>query len=590
MKNSLRSDILTAYLSALIAFHVVPVFMIGQAPDDFHFVNYSTLLSSGLIFVIVIGGLSSLTLALLHRLRLEKTANGFSLFVLAWIVVAGFALPVCTSAGMMDPEDIPTNRLNFAIVTILSTGMSFLAGSRSRKWVVTFLSAVVISAVVASVVSIYASTDGSAASHDHFLLSRIKNIVVVSFDGLPATIVSDLIRTDVGYSSTFKDFTLFENAVSQSPATEASLMGELYGVRDYKTMGDGQSVVARALERDLTKSLLTSVVQDSHQYGYPLNSVKRIALQPPSTASEDDYLNKIETFDFFRYSIVRLGTNRALRFSRWTEWTGQLKAYLIRKPSAAPLATKLENHVGPSWDKPLIADVTKYDYWVDNLRVSDKQFSIRLLHFTFTHFPVDFDSTCAFRSDDRLWYDAHQNEDGIRSQTICALNKFARFLRRLKDLGIYERSLVVLKSDHGEPTHYFSTYPGNVRINGHPTWGYSRYRPALMIKDFGATNSTVTYENQLVLLNDLAKTLCANSGLAIRCDHFNGVDLLSKDLKSVDEPYFIYVVKNAESDFRFDAHLSVRIPSRKLELIEAMASSPLISLSPSIHEAGSTSR
>jgi hypothetical protein len=255
-----------------------------------------------------------------------------------------------------------------------------------------------------------------------------------------------------------------------------------------------------------------------------------------------------------------------------------------------PFATQLENHVGPAWDRQLIADVTKFDYWVGNLAVSEKPFSVRLLHFTFTHFPVDFDATCTFRSDDKRWYEAHQNEDGIRSQVMCALGKFARFLERLKALGIYDQSLVVLKSDHGEPTFYFSEYPDNVRINGHPNWGYSRYRPALMIKDFAVSRSRMTSRNRLVLLNDLAKTLCANSGVAVGCDHFGGVDLLSEEREQVDEPYYIYVVKDPESDFRFDAHLSVRLPGRNVDLIKAMESSPLISLSPPAGETNSGSR
>jgi hypothetical protein len=230
----------------------------------------------------------------------------------------------------------------------------------------------------------------------------------------------------------------------------------------------------------------------------------------------------------------------------------------------------------------LIADITKYDHWVEQVRVSEKEFSVRMLHFTFTHFPVDFDAACNFRSDDQRWYDSHQNEDGVRSQTICALNKFVQFITRLKALGIYDPSLVVLKSDHGEPTNYFSSFPNYMRINGHTFWGYSRYRPTLMIKNFGANSSTIAYRHELVLLNDLAKTLCVSSGLATRCDDFGGVNLLSDDLDTFDEPYYVYVVKNSSSDFTFDTHVSVRLPSRKVELIRAMESSDRISLSPSV--------
>ena len=594
MKNSLLSNIVTAQISAVLAFIVVPVFMISQAPKEFYFLDISTFISSGLLFAIIFSCLLSLALALLHGLRLQKTANSFSLFVLAWVVIAGFILPVCASAGMVDPEDTPTNRINFAIVAIISLGLSAFASTTFKRFIVAFLSFVVLSTIISTIYSFYSysNMDKSGESNDHLALSNKKNILVVSFDGLPGEIISEVIKSNSALSSTFKDFKFFDNSVSQSPSTEASLMGEIYGVQDYKSLGEGQSEVNQALEKELNKYLLTSFIKDSYEYGpYPSNIAKQITLQPPTV---DNYQTKEETFDFFSYSIVRLATNRALRFSNWRKNTKNLKAYLIGSPSST-LGTKLKNHVGPKWDKPMNADIQKYDYWVENLSVTDKEFSIRYLHFTFTHFPVDFDATCTFKGDDNQWYKSHQNVEGLHAQAICALEKFLTLLNKLKSLDIYDQSLVVFKSDHGEPSNFFSNYPNNLRINGQggnaeTTFGYSRYRPTLMIKDFGANNSKISYQKELVLLNDLAKTLCVNSGLKIRCDYFHGINLLSKELGSVDEPYYIYVARNSESSYGFDKHVSVKIPSRKIELIKAMEASTLISLSPSVQEAGWTAK
>lgn len=592
MKNSLLSNIVTAQISAALAFIGVPVFMISQAPKEFYFLDYSTFISSGLLFAIIFSSLLSLALVLLHGLRLQKIANSLSLFVFAWVVIAGFILPVCASAGMVDPEDIPTNRFNFIVVAIISLGLSALASTTFKKTIVAFLAFVILSTIISSIFSIYSNTDKSGESNDHFALSNKKNILVVSFDGLPGAIISDAIKSNSTFSTAFKDFKFFENAVSQSPATEASLMGEIYGVQDYKSLGENQSDVNQSLEKDLNKYLLTSLVKDSYAYGpYPANIAKRITLQPPTT---DTYQRKEKTFDFFSYAIVRLATNRALRFSNWSKNIGILEAYLIGQPLPnSTFVAEFKNHVGPQWDKYMSADILKYDYWVDNLGVSNKEFSVRHLHFVFTHFPVDYDAACTYKGDDNQWYINNQNEEGLRSQTICALNKFSKFLNKLKSLGIYDQSLVVFKSDHGEPSNYFSNYPNNLHINGQggkaeTAWGYSRYRPTLMIKDFGANNTKMARQKELVLLNDLAKTLCANSGLKIRCDYFHGINLLSEELGSVDEPYYIYVPKNSESSFGFDKHVSVKIPSRKIELIKAMEASPLISLSPLVQEAGWT--
>lgn len=215
---------------------------------------------------------------------------------------------------------------------------------------------------------------------------------------------------------------------------------------------------------------------------------------------------------------------------------------------------------------------------VSNLRTKDKDYSVRYMHFTFTHFPVDFDENCNYRSDDAGWYGSHQNESGIVLQTECALKKMVELSDKLKSLGIYDRSLVVFKSDHGKPSNYYSAYPNSLRINNNRDWGYSRYRPALLVKGFGAVKPQITYVDELVLLNDLAKTLCEASGQSVDCEKFPGINLLNNGL-SVDTPYYLYVPKDAESSFSHNDHLSVMVPTRKIPLLQAVKDSQKIEIS-----------
>jgi hypothetical protein len=98
-----------------------------------------------------------------------------------------------------------------------------------------------------------------------------------------------------------------------------------------------------------------------------------------------------------------------------------------------------------------------------------------------------------------------------------------------------------------------------------------------MIKGFGANAEAPVYRDELVLLNDVAKTICIESGIKSECNKFNGVNLLD-NIHKADEPYYLYVVKNKQSSFRFDTHISVKIPTRNLSLLEAMSSSNLIEL------------
>ncbi len=83
-----------------------------------------------------------------------------------------------------------------------------------------------------------------------------------------------------------------------------------------------------------------------------------------------------------------------------------------------------------------------------------------------------------------------QNRFGAREETFCALTIFADFITKLKVIGVFEQSMIVLKSDHGKPVPYYD--PGELEaeaINGHKLWGVGRYAPFLAIKAFNSEDS-----------------------------------------------------------------------------------------------------
>ena len=107
-------------------------------------------------------------------------------------------------------------------------------------------------------------------------------------------------------------------------------------------------------------------------------------------------------------------------------------------------------------------------------------------------------------------------------------------------------------------------------------WGISRYKPMLMVKVYVANYALPSYKENLVLLNDIAKTICIKSEIKINCDLFNGINLLD-DNKKEDGPYYIYVLKE-NSSYEYDTHISVMIPTRKYSLLKSMQNSKLIEL------------
>ena len=199
------------------------------------------------------------------------------------------------------------------------------------------------------------------------------------------------------------------------------------------------------------------------------------------------------------------------------------------------------------------------------------------MHFIFTHFPNNFDENCNYKSDDQNWFDSNQNEQGIINETKCALSKLSFFISKLKTLGIYDNSLIILKSDLGKPVSYFTLAPDNYKINGHAYWGYNRYRPMLLIKKFHSKKSVIQINNKLVLLDDLAKTICQNNGIQKSCDVFPGVNILD-ETPFVARDLYIFVPKDENSTYTFDTHKTVVLKLQGNNFLQELQNNPSIKI------------
>lgn len=256
---------------------------------------------------------------------------------------------------------------------------------------------------------------------------------------------------------------------------------------------------------------------------------------------------------------------------------------LITQESDSKLGTETE-HKGEKWDFKNVKKIEEYDGFVSSLSIRDTSpLAVRYYHTTFSHFPIDFDENCVHRSVDKDWFDSNQNEITLQNQTKCVVKKMLNLVEKLKKIGAYDNSIIVFKSDHGEPFYYFNDYPDNLTFNQDTRFGYNRYRPYLMIKKPSTNQSELVYDDRLVLLNDLAKTLCKASGVKrVNCNAHRGIDLFSIE-KGLDQPYFLYILRNRKSTFQYDTHFSVRVPNRKVDVLDFLKQHPRVKVSEPQH-------
>ncbi len=569
---------LVCFLASITAFIVTPVFMIGSSPEDYSFITFEAFIRSGVLFSSLYFFVIFSIGIVFNLFKMEKAASLFSSFNLYWIVSAGLLFPLSASTGMVAPESNPVNILNILWVVILVFTLCMLTMTKFKKYVYVFTIILIVNTFVSSAASIYNSGIISTASNDihpSLKLSKNKNILVISFDGMPGELISKIIKENDRYSNTLKDFVVFENAVSQSPATTASLMGDIYGVIDYKSKGETTSQAKKVITSEgVNEALIMTHISDTYQFGYSGFEIEQMEI--PSPEAEAQSVDSA-TLDLFKYPTIRLWTSKSLRFY-WGETIQKTINDIILPEATNSFAKKLRYHKGKHWDKKNIMSLAKFNSFTSNIKTNDKDISLRYMHLTFTHFPVDFDDKCNYRSDDKLWHNTNQNEAGIKTELICAIDVFINFIGKLQKLDIYDNSLVIFKSDHGKPVNYFSAPPNNFKINSNKSWGYNRYRPTLMVKGIGVVNDNIIFRPELVLLNDIARTTCESSTLNIECNNIEGVNLLGEKLDN-GKPYYLYVPKDKQSNFKYDSHISVKIATREHSLLEAMEFSPSITLS-----------
>ena len=564
-------------LTALLVFVCVPGYMISITPDEYKFIDSSLLMKAGIFLLTGYFITVSLFYWASDRIGLKRIAQRLMHFIFFWVTMAGFLIPLALKSKAVDPFEAVTPKVNFFLVLFLSIFLTVVVHTKLRKYVIVFFSVFLIITILSATPGVYGYFSGSHKPLEPISkLSKMKNIIVLSLDGVPGLFANQLIMEDIEYKRYFKDFIVFENALSTNVSTQDSMRSELYGVHDFTKMDieklptDHLPMNQKGL--DVYTYGLYNYFNNDHYKEYNDGELRTKTFGIDKRAKD--------VFTFFRFVAVRLGTHRVLNV---LDRPGEimLKTVLtglsdVKEKEENELVLRLKNHKGDKWDENAILTILDLESFRQNLSVGDSNLALRYLHFNFTHFPVDFDENSKYKSDDASWFRRNQNARGVKNETRGALRQLAFFLDRLKELGIYDQSLIVFKSDHGKPLPYYSSTPSSFRINGHSLWGYGRYRPMLMIKDVSAKNTSPVVNDNLVLLSDLANTLCRSSKADLDCDKFPGVDLLSGNFPK-DSLFYMFVPKNAESDFMMRSHKSVKL-SRNKDLVQSMLDSKEIEL------------
>ncbi|MDX1404897.1 MAG: sulfatase-like hydrolase/transferase [Woeseiaceae bacterium] len=347
--------------------------------------------------------------------------------------------------------------------------------------------------------------------------SRGQNVVHIVMDGFQSDIFSDIIEdpANAELKEQLKGFTLFRDNLGAFPYTQVSipafLSSRLY--RNEVPMDNfvadvlgGKTIMNSAFDAGYEVDIAATIPL-KHIYGQGKHT-HAYAITGQENATEEFYvrndLAKVIDLSLFRV-LPHFAKNLAYRDGLW---------YL------QPIA---ETRVNAAVQ--YFADLLFLDNLAETMTVDRNVPVYKLLHVMLSHRPTVGNENCQF---DGL---RGTNRANVTLQATCGLKWVVKVLRRMKELGIYEDSLIVLMGDHGAWVPVRELANEDAKPPGvEPLW-VGMATPLMAIKPPGASGGLEVSNAQTSVI-DLPATISELIGLDAE---FSGTPVFSLGNESARE-------------------------------------------------------
>ncbi len=294
-----------------------------------------------------------------------------------------------------------------------------------------------LSAALLVIPAIGAHLNRSEAKSDSFdktvfEFSRQRNLIHLLPDGLQGDIVKEVLETNPALAEQFTGFTLFASHLGMyqgtAPSVPAIFNGRPFGLErghDYsRTMSEIREF-AYQNELDTAGYRLDFV---SLATPYCLDQAQTCVIRP---------FNDLKPRGYYRHRNENwLYALRLIADLSLFRHVPMLLKELIYNDGDWLLSDTTADGSSPFPD-PVIRE------WNEHIKVVDGPPRYKWYHYIGTHIPAQWDEQCRFLRDM-----AH-TRDNYKKQTYCVLNGIARFLAKLKEVGIYDQTAMVITGDHG---------------------------------------------------------------------------------------------------------------------------------------------
>lgn len=315
-----------------------------------------------------------------------------------------------------------------------------------------------------------------------FKFSPKENVLVILLDALQSDIFKDALDALPELRSELSGFIFFRNAVAPSTSTYLSLPAIHSGeVSDGRNLDKffRRSIQDESFLRDLAKAGYQAVDGFPVKNVCPLGVVFCGSLDPGGTRKQ-------------QYRVV----------------------YGLRDFRLLPFALKKSPEgIG---NRPTAVSGFRLGRFAENISVaSDNPPAAKLIHILTTHPPFALTDTC------NLANEISVDRAPAVAQTICSLRDFHLLLTRMKEIGVYDKTLIIVTGDHGlgTPSAYAKQSlldkgidPSALeKISNSNSSVFDRANPVLLVKPQDSSGMFREDEN-LVSISQIRGTICGLTG------------------------------------------------------------------------------
>ena len=306
------------------------------------------------------------------------------------------------------------------------------------------------------------TTDGAQKKWDtlvtdqyQFEMSSDRNYIILMLDAVDGDEFSELLQTHPEYEEALRDFTYYDDVMSAYPFTELCIPFLLSG--EYF---ENQMPYDTYYLNSFTESPLFDALEEQ---GY------RLGLYEPDAPLNSSKMYRFENIVDNHQSINSLWgmIKIQLKFVGIKYMPFDLKKYCAIEPGDIPRLRSYENGMTgiDFWD----SNQTFYASLEENPITLTSDRCFRYIHIEGAHLPYRYDAEMNLLTDDSGSYT--KNMEACMTITM-------KYLRYLKESGVYDNSAIIIMSDHGYNRFGYDLEEG-------------RQHAILLAKGFGETHDTL---------------------------------------------------------------------------------------------------